>query len=254
MSQMIIAGNWKMNTALPEATDLARTIRDRLESQTDIEVVLIPPFPWIVPVVLELEGSEIRTGAQNCHAEPSGAFTGEVSAEMLSGICDYVVVGHSERRHILGETDDDVAAKMEAAFRARLRPILCVGETLEERDAGSAYDVVGRQVARALAGIEPDSPGEFVIAYEPVWAIGTGRSASADDAQGMTEFIRARLSEIYNKTFADQITIQYGGSVNSENAATLMACPDVNGALVGGASLKPDEFLAITAAAADYAN
>lgn len=254
MSRKIVAGNWKMNTTLPEATDLARALRERLEQESDVETVLIPPFPWIVPVVLELEGTDIRAGVQNCYTEPSGAYTGEVSAEMFADICEYIIVGHSERRHVLGETDEFVAAKVQAVMRAGLRPILCVGETLEERDAERAYDVVASQLSSGLGGIEPQSPEEFVIAYEPVWAIGTGRSASEDDAQGMAAFIRSALGERLGPEFAKEVRIQYGGSVNAENAVSLMACPDVDGALVGGASLKPDDFAAIVRAAASASN
>jgi triosephosphate isomerase (TIM) len=254
MARMIIAGNWKMNTSLAEAVKLAGQLRESLAPLETIERILIPPFPWIVPVHDQVQGSGLKVGAQNCYSEPKGAFTGEVAPEMLAGLCHYVIAGHSERRHVLGETDEVVASKVNAILRAGLRAILCVGETLAEREAGSAETVVGRQLKAGLDGLGPDAMANVVVAYEPVWAIGTGKAASEGDAQTMSEFIRTSLSERFGSQVATDTSILYGGSVKGDNAAGFMACPDVNGALVGGASLDAAEFTAIARSAVDHAN
>jgi triosephosphate isomerase (TIM) len=249
MRKPIVAGNWKMNTSLDEARKLAASLRDRLDAFGNVERVLIPPFPWIVPVTEIIAGSGLTAGAQNCHTDEAGAFTGEVSAEMLASLCSHIVVGHSERRHILGESDDLVGRKVHAVLRSGASAILCVGETLEERDAGSAQETVNRQLLAGLDGIQQSDFSRIVIAYEPVWAIGTGKAASADDAQEMAHAIRTSLASRFGQSVADAARIQYGGSVKADNAETFMKCPDVDGALVGGASLNPDEFTAIVRAA-----
>jgi triosephosphate isomerase (TIM) len=254
MRTAIIAGNWKMNTSLDEARALASAIKEKSSGFDAVQRVLIPPFPWIIPVSKIVAGSDITVGAQNCYSEMSGAFTGEVSPEMLAPHCSHVVLGHSERRHILGETDAQVAAKVNAAIRAGVGVILCVGETLEERESESAQDVVSRQLDSALKSHSAEDMANVVIAYEPVWAIGTGRAASADDAQEMARFVRDRLADRFGGELASTIRIQYGGSVKSDNAPELMACTDVDGALVGGASLDADEFCGIIEAAAQQVN
>ncbi len=246
----IIAGNWKMNTSLDEAVSLASQVVEGAAEFDGVDRILIPPFPWIIPVRDALSGSGITVGAQTCYHEDSGAFTGEVSPTMLAPLCSHVVLGHSERRHILGEDDAAVAARLEAVLRTSLSPILCVGETLEEREAGNANAVVERQLRSALAGITQADMSRVVIAYEPVWAIGTGVAASADDAQEMAAFVRSTIGALHGSTAGDGVQIQYGGSVKSSNAEELMACPDVDGALVGGASLDAGEFVAIIRAAA----
>jgi triosephosphate isomerase (TIM) len=254
MRRYIIAGNWKMNTTLEEARDLARGVRDQASDLTAVQRILIPPFPWILPVSQELEGSGISVGAQNCYSEPAGAFTGEVSAEMLAPVCSHVILGHSERRHVLGETDEEIAAKVTAVLRTGMSVILCVGETLDEREAGSAQQIVQNQLDSALENVSTGDMARIVIAYEPVWAIGTGVAASTDDAQEMAAFVRQKVAERFDVEIADKLRVQYGGSVKSDNAAELMACPDVDGALVGGASLNADEFCGIIRAAAAQQN
>lgn len=254
MRQLMVAGNWKMNTSLGEAEDLASSLVQGIGGANSVERVLIPPFPWIVPVQQRIAESDLKVGAQNCYTEASGAFTGEVAPEMLAGICDYVIAGHSERRHVLGESNEFVGEKVGAILRAGLRPILCVGETLEERENGQAENVVDEQVRAGLRGLSTEQASGVVIAYEPVWAIGTGRAASADDAQEMSAIIRKTVGDVISSSAAAGMRILYGGSVKGENAAQFMACPDVDGALVGGASLKADDFSAIVHAAAEHAN
>jgi triosephosphate isomerase (TIM) len=249
MRRYIVAGNWKMNSTLNEAKEIARGVRDRASDLTAVQRVLVPPFPWIVPVFQELEGSDISVGAQNCYSEPAGAFTGEVSAEMLAPFCSHVILGHSERRHVLNETDEEIVAKVAAVLRTSMSVILCVGETLDDREAGSAQQVVGKQLESALKSVSTGDMSRIVIAYEPVWAIGTGVAASADDAQEMASFVRQEVAERFDVEIAGKLRVQYGGSVKADNAAELMACPDVDGALVGGASLNADEFCGIIRAA-----
>jgi triosephosphate isomerase (TIM) len=254
MRTPIIAGNWKMNTDLEEAIDLAGGVRDKSESDASVERVLIPPFPWIVPVSQVVDGAGIRLGAQNCYSETAGAFTGEVSPVMLQQHCTYVVLGHSERRHILGETDDQVAAKVAAALGAGLDVILCVGETLDQRNDGEAQDVVARQLKTALNSVSESDISRIVVAYEPVWAIGTGVAASTQDAQDMAAYVRSQIRDRFGDNAALAIRIQYGGSVKADNALELMQCPDIDGALVGGASLNADDFCGIIRAAAAQEN
>ncbi len=245
MRKPIIAGNWKMNTTCEEALTLAEALVPVLTNSPEIETVLIPPFPWIVPVSQVTNDSIVLVGAQDAAVEDKGAYTGEVSAWMLAPFCAYVIVGHSERRHILGEGDDLVAAKLRAVLRNGVRPILCVGELLDERERGEAFSVVERQLRSALSGLEPDQVTSIVIAYEPVWAIGTGRAAFPADAQEMASWIRRILAEMAGDSAAGEVRIQYGGSVTAANADGFLELPDIDGALVGGASLKAAEFAAI---------
>jgi triosephosphate isomerase len=249
MRKAIVAGNWKMNTSLEDAASIVGTLMQLQAPKSNVERVIIPPFPWIVPLQQPLLDGGFMLGAQNCAIEDQGAFTGEVSAAMLSSFCTYVIAGHSERRHIFGETDEVVRGKLQAILRNGLHPILCVGELLDERDAGKAFDVVDRQLVAALSGSAKDSLSELVVAYEPVWAIGTGRAATPEDAQEMAAHIRGKLAELFDANFAQSIRIQYGGSVNASNAGAILSLPDVDGALVGGASLKAAEFSRIIDAA-----
>jgi len=239
----IIAGNWKMNTNIEEAIALVREMKGGLERVGGVEKVLCPPFISLAPIRDLLAGSTIGLGAQDLHFEEKGAYTGEVSPLMLAGLCQYVIIGHSERRQYFGETDEIVNKKLGAALKFGLKPIVCVGERLEENEAGRTEEVVTRQVKGALAGI--DAPQELVIAYEPVWAIGTGRAATEEQANATIGLIRQVTSGLYGEPFARDMRIQYGGSVTGANAAGLMSQPEIDGALVGGASLKATEFLSI---------
>ncbi len=249
MRTPIVAGNWKMNTSLDEAVSIVTELANLQPRESPVERVLIPPFPWIVPVHEQVKAAGFAVGAQNCATQDLGAFTGEVSAGMLAPYCTYVIAGHSERRHILGETDDVVAAKVDAILRHGIQAILCVGELLGEREAGQAQVVVKRQLVSALEDVKRERLADVVIAYEPVWAIGTGRAATKEDAQEMAAFIRSEIAQIADAATADAMRIQYGGSVNAENARDLLSLPDVDGALVGGASLKPGDFAKIIDAA-----
>ena len=230
-----------------EATAFVETFLMEIGESLEVEVVIIPPFTAIAAVNSALEQSQhIKVGAQNMHWERSGAFTGEISPAMLRDLfVRYVVLGHSERRTLFGETDEIVNRKVRAAHEATLRPIVCVGETLEQRERGDVEKVLGTQLKGSLAGLDAKELQETVIAYEPVWAIGTGRTATADQAQEAHAFIRKTLGEISDETTADKMRIQYGGSVKPDNARTLMSLPDIDGALVGGASLDPRSFAQI---------
>ncbi len=243
MRTPIIAGNWKMNTSLAEATELVSTMKKRLGRMSGVERVLCPPFPWLTGVRDLIKGTPIKLGAQNMYFERTGAYTGEVSPVMLSGLCDYVILGHSERRALFGDTDELVNKKVKAALANKLTPILCVGESLEQNEAGETIEVITRQVKAAFDGI--DSIEGTVVAYEPVWAIGTGKAAKGDQANAVMKVIRSTVGKLYGDHVADEIRIQYGGSVASNNVAEFISQPDIDGALVGGASLKADEFLAI---------
>jgi triosephosphate isomerase len=246
----IVAGNWKMNTTLPEARELASALRDPLSTLVGVDTVLCPPFVSLAVVGEIIEGTAITLGAQNCYFELKGAFTGEVSAPMLvSAGCQYVILGHSERRQYFGETDAVVAHKLRASLDRGLTPIVCVGENLEQNEAGKTEAVVGGQVRGALSGLANDLVAKLVIAYEPVWAIGTGRAASADGANATIGFIRRSVGELAGPEVARGLRIQYGGSVTPANAAELFAQPEIDGALVGGASLKAADFVAICRAA-----
>ncbi len=243
MRTPMIAGNWKMNTTLAEASALVREMRERLERIEGVEKVLCPPFISLALVQELLHSSSIKLGAQNMHFEEKGAYTGEISPSMLSGICEFVILGHSERRQYFGETDEIVNRKVRAALKAGLTPILCLGERLEEKDAGKTEEVVTRQVKGALKGIE--APDGLVIAYEPVWAIGTGRAATGAGANATIGVIRNTVARLYTQKMARGMRILYGGSVTSSNIGEFMAQPEIDGALVGGASLKAGEFVSI---------
>ncbi len=247
----LIAGNWKMHKTLPEARELVAGIREGLEhlhGAERIEVLICPPFQLLFPMAKAVAGSRIMLGAQNVHEEPHGAYTGEVSAPMLKDTgCTHVIIGHSERRQNFGETGPRLAKKVRAVVRHGLNVIYCLGETLDQREAGKTQPVVDRQIGEV---INPDVPADrLVIAYEPVWAIGTGRTATPDQAQEVHAFIRTRLCAIYGSKPADSTRILYGGSVKPDNAAGLLAQPDIDGALVGGACLAAKDFLAIISAA-----
>jgi len=244
-----IAGNWKMNLDRAAAVQLARAIAARAGEAPHVELAVCPPFVYLEAVAAIVKGTPVALGAQNMYFEKSGAFTGEVSAGMLLDLgCKYVILGHSERRHVLGETDLLVNKKTLAALSAGLSPIVCVGETLAEREAGKTSDVIRRQFDGSLAGLSAEQIARVTIAYEPVWAIGTGKVATTAQAEEVHIGLRRLLAERYNSAVAQSVRIQYGGSVKPENAAELLACENIDGALVGGASLKADDFLAIAAA------
>lgn len=239
----IIAGNWKMNNTVDEAVNLIRDIKKE-KKNSDVEVVVCVPFTALWQVKKEIEGTSIKLGAQNMHWEDRGAFTGEISPLMLKEIgIDYVIIGHSERRQYFNETDETVNKKVKAALKYDIKPIICVGETLEEREKGMEKDVVKRQVEAALEDIDKKNIEDIVIAYEPIWAIGTGKTASNKDANDMISFIRQTVSDKYGENISQSMRIQYGGSVKPNNIKELMAESDIDGALVGGASLKADDFL-----------
>ncbi len=245
-----IAGNWKMNMTSAGARTLAGGVRERLANFDRADVALCPPFPYLALVGEVIKGSSIAVGAQNVYPESQGAFTGEVNAEMLADVgCRYVIVGHSERRTILGEKDELLNRKVRHSLAHGLHVIFCVGETLEQREANQTESMLDNQLTWGLREIPADQIPNLVIAYEPVWAIGTGRNATAEQAQQAHVFIRWRFSQLYGSEAAQRLVIQYGGSVKPENAAELMRQPDVDGALVGGASLKVDSFVAIVQAA-----
>jgi triosephosphate isomerase (TIM) len=250
MRRPFIAGNWKMHLNRSEAVALAKAVSAQSQGISAIDIAVCPPSVYLDAVCGALVGSTVGLGAQNMYHEAKGAFTGEISAAMLRDLgCRYVILGHSERRHILGETDRDVNRKVLAALAAGLTPIVCVGELLAEREAGQTQDVIRRQFDGSLAGLSGDQARGVVIAYEPVWAIGTGQVATPEQAQQVHGDLRKLLTDRYNAAVAGVVRIQYGGSVKPSNAAELLRLPDVDGALVGGASLKADEFLGIVRAA-----
>jgi triosephosphate isomerase len=242
MPTPVVAGNWKMNTTVAEAVALASDMKEELHRIRGVEKLLCPPFVSLTAVRSIVYGSSIKLGAQNMHYEDRGAYTGEVSPLMVKELCDYVILGHSERRHLLHEDDELVGKKVKAAFRAGLRPILCVGERLEERQAGQAEAVVSRQLRAALEGVVV--PGGLVIAYEPVWAIGTGVAATPQDAAAMMEAIGSLLRQRFGPG-AEGVPLLYGGSVTAANVAEFVRLPNVHGVLVGGASLRAQEFVEI---------
>lgn len=244
MRRPFIAGNWKMNKTPSEAVKLVQEIHERLHPLgDDVEAAVFPPFTALQAVGQILEGSAIKWGAQNVHAEPNGAFTGEVSVPMLTDLgCDYVILGHSERRQYFAETDEGINEKAKAALAGGLGVIVCVGETWEERDGGRTEEVVTSQVKQSLAGLPADDPEQIVVAYEPVWAIGTGKTATSEEANRVIGIIRATIAEVLGQTQAAATRIQYGGSVNPQNVREFLAQPEIDGALVGGASLTADSF------------
>jgi triosephosphate isomerase len=246
----LVAGNWKMNRTAADAVDLVEAMLPALLAAEDVERVLCPPFVALPAVAARLAGTSIRLGAQHMHWEDAGAFTGEVSPLMLKDLCRYVIVGHSERRAYFGETDETVNRRVRAGLRHALALIVCVGETLEENESGLAVRVVDRQVRAALEGLGAQDAPRLVFAYEPVWAIGSGRAATPADAAGVIgQAIRPALAEALGAEAAQGVRVLYGGSVTAANAAEFFASPEIDGALVGGASLKPQEFGPIVAAA-----
>ena len=246
MADLVVAGNWKMNTTVSEAVALAAGVRDGAESVLGVELVVCPPFVSLAAVSDAVKGSSVKVGSQNMHFEGSGAFTGEVSPAMLQGLCDYVILGHSERRQMFAETDETVNSKIKSAQAAGLKPIMCVGETLEEREAGKASDIISGQVRAGLAGIR-DTTG-LILAYEPIWAIGTGQSATPETA---AEIMGGAILETLRSLFsasADNISLLYGGSMNAGNAGDYAAQDCIHGGLVGGAALQAESFLQVAAA------
>jgi triosephosphate isomerase (TIM) len=250
MRRPFIAGNWKMNLNRASAVDLAEGIAKRAEKVAGVDLAVCPPSCYLDAVGRVLAGSKVALGAQNMYHERDGAFTGELSAAMLCDLgCTYVILGHSERRHILGEADAAVNKKVHAALSAGLKPIVCVGELLAEREAGQTLQVIRRQFDGSLAGLSAEQIQTVVLAYEPVWAIGTGKVATPQQAEEVHLALRKLIAERYNATVAEVIRIQYGGSVKPDNASELLKQPNIDGALVGGASLKVDQFLGIAAGA-----
>ena len=245
MRRKVIAGNWKMNMLPNEAIEYIQNLSE-LVKDSDNEVVICAPYTDLFYVIMNAQGTNIKIGAQNMHFEESGAYTGEVSGKMLKSIgVEYVIIGHSERRQYFAETDETVNKKIKAAFANDLKPIVCVGESLEQRESGKTEEIITNQTRLALEGLTNDQVKNTIIAYEPIWAIGTGKNATADDANNSIKCIREEISKIYGKDVADSVIIQYGGSVKSSNAKELFEMSDIDGALVGGASLKVDEFLKI---------
>lgn len=241
----IIAGNWKMNTSVAEALKLVSDMKGPLDATEGVQKVVCPPYISLMAVSEALRASSVRVGAQNLHPADNGAFTGEVSPGMLSGLCDYVILGHSERRQIFSETDGFVNDKVKAALKVGLKPILCVGEQLDDREQGRAESFVESQIRGSLAGLDSPDAETLVVAYEPVWAIGTGRAASPEIAQEMMAHVRSVLASVFGDGVAAEIPLLYGGSVNPDNIADYMHEKDINGALVGGASLNADSFVQI---------
>ncbi len=246
MRTLFIAGNWKMNLSKDESCKLGEQLRDAVGDAGDVRVAVCPPFVFLDPLGALLDGSPVAIGAQNMHPEIGGAFTGEVSGSMLKDVgCEYVIIGHSERRHVFGETEDFIAAKVTRALADGLKPIVCVGETLAQRESSETQQIVCRQVESALNGVDNDAMSLITIAYEPVWAIGTGRTAAPEQAEEVHAIIRSLISDLFDSGVADNVVIQYGGSVKPDNATDLLSRENVDGALVGGASLKAETFIPI---------
>lgn len=246
MRKIIIAGNWKLNKTSLEAIELVNALKRELVDISAVDMVVCPPFTALLDVKEALLESNIALGAQNVFWEDSGAFTGEISAPMLKAIeVQYVIIGHSERRQFFGETNETVNKRIKAALKHKLIPIVCVGENLQERESNKTFDVIRNHVEGSLAGLSQDEIKKLVIAYEPVWAIGTGKTATAEQAQEVHKYIRVLLEKMAGRETAQSVRIQYGGSVKPENTAELMGQEDIDGALVGGASLKADSFAAI---------
>ncbi len=243
----LIAGNWKMNNTIEESLYLAKSLAEFSKSfNKDREILICAPFTALYALKTVLKSSKIKLGAQNMHYEESGAYTGEISPLMLKDIgVDYVLIGHSERRQYFNENDELLNKKLKAALKHGIKPILCVGETLEQREANVEKETVKTQIVKSLCGIDADCFKNIVIAYEPVWAIGTGKTASSDQANEIISYIRNVIKELYDEEISENVIIQYGGSVKGSNAAEIMAKPDIDGALVGGASLKAEEFINI---------
>jgi triosephosphate isomerase len=242
MRKPIIAGNWKMNMTPAEAEQLVAELISLVKDAT-CDVVVCPPYVDLGVVAKLLVGTNVKLGAQNIHWAPKGAFTGEISADMLLAMgVSYAIVGHSERRQYFGETDETVNKRAKAALDANITPIICVGETLEQREKGVTDTIVSKQTIAALAGFEPDEALKVVIAYEPIWAIGTGKTATSEDANATIKIIRDAIASVYGAKIAEEVRIQYGGSMKPKNAKELMAMPEIDGGLIGGASLKSEDF------------
>ncbi len=245
-----IAGNWKMNKNISEALELVESMLPRLSELTGVERVVCPPFVVLPAVAERLKDEDVFVGSQNVHWEDSGAFTGEISPTMLQGLCTFTIIGHSERRAYFGETDETVNLRVQASLRHGFRPIVCVGETLDQRQAGETAAVVREQVSKGFANISKEDMKRIIVAYEPIWAIGTGMAATAEDANAtIAESIRPVLKDLFDEDLAQAIRVQYGGSVKPGNAADFFKQPDIDGALVGGASLRADDFIGIVEAA-----
>lgn len=245
-----VAGNWKMHKTVEQAADLVEELDRRVHAVEGVDILVCPPFVALPVVADRLANSPIMVGAQNLHWEAEGAYTGEISAQMLQGLCQFVIVGHSERRAMFGDTDESVNRKLKAALAADLRPIMCVGETLSENEAGRTADVVSRQVRAGLAGLAPTAVDRLVVAYEPIWAIGTGRAATAEGANDVIRvIIRPAIEHLFGEQAGQQLRVLYGGSVKPDNAKELFDQPDIDGGLVGGASLQADAFADIVRAA-----
>jgi triosephosphate isomerase len=251
MRKKVIAGNWKMNTDLSEAVELISGIKNSLDfSSVSADVIVCPPFVSLETAAELTKETPIKVGAQNMFYEESGAFTGEISAKMLKSVgCEYVILGHSERRAIFGESNEWINKKIAKALSEELNVIFCIGETLEEREKGIMEDVLRTQITEGLAGISAEQMKNVIIAYEPVWAIGTGKTATPEQAEAAHKFIRGLVAELYDGATAENLTVQYGGSVKPNNAKELLSQPNIDGALVGGAALKADSFVEIVKAA-----
>ncbi len=250
MRNIVIAGNWKMYKSNSEAKELVEELKNKTNDIIKTRMIVCPPYTALSIAAELVKGTNIQVGAQNMYWEQQGAFTGEISTEMIKSTgATFVLIGHSERRQFFGETDETVNKKLKAALQSGLNPIVCIGETLEERESGVTNDVVGKQVEKALADISTESMKKVVLAYEPIWAIGTGKTATPEQAQDVHKFIRSILFRLYNTEVGNEIVIQYGGSVKPENATELLSQPDIDGALVGGACLKAESFSEIIKAA-----
>lgn len=247
MRTKVVAGNWKMNNDINSSVTLINEIKKELTSKNlNVQVIICPPFISLETANVLIKDTPIKLGAQNMYYEPSGAFTGEISPVMLKSVgCEYVILGHSERRTIFSESNQLINKKIQAAVKHSLKPIFCIGETLEEREKGITFNVVETQIREGLDGLSEVDLASLIIAYEPVWAIGTGKNATPEQAEEVHKFIRELIAKIYSKEFADKLIIQYGGSVKPENSKDLMLQPDIDGALVGGACLKADSFIKI---------
>ena len=245
MRKKVIAGNWKMNMLPNEAIEMIADLEPKVKD-TEHEVILCVPYTDLFYAILTAQGTNIKIGAQNMHFEESGAYTGEVSGKMLKAIgVEYVIIGHSERRQYFGETDEIINKKVKAAIANNLKPIICVGETLEQREFGDAYNIITTQTEKALDGLTEEQVENIIIAYEPVWAIGTGKTATSEDANDAIKKIREKIAQIYGQNVAERVIIQYGGSMKPNNAKELLEMSDIDGGLIGGASLKADDFAAI---------
>jgi triosephosphate isomerase len=241
--KIFIAGNWKMNTTIEEAVELAKSVVEETKDRGDVEVAVCPPYVSLSAVAQVIKKSGVKLGAQDVHWEANGAYTGKVSVDMLKSVgCEYVIIGHSEQRQYFGETDESVNKKVKAAIAGGLKPIICVGELLSERENGFTEKVVEKQILGAYKDLSKEEASQTVIAYEPVWAIGTGKTATPQQAEEVHLFIRKFIENLYGKELAQNLIIQYGGSMNPKNAKELLAKENVDGGLIGGASLKPDQF------------